>query len=85
MLQRAQALELGFGSDLECAALEAAADNVRKMKLKIQGDGSREESLGLSSALTLQELFLVFWMTLIVGIAEGFLIRRIRPHIGKTR
>ena len=45
MLQRAQALELGFGSDLECAALEAAADNVRKMKLKIQGDGSREVHL----------------------------------------
>lgn len=40
MLQRAQALEAEGGSELECTALETAADNLREMKVNKQSDGS---------------------------------------------
>jgi hypothetical protein len=40
MLLRAQALELGAGSNLECAALEEAAEVLRERKLNTQYDCS---------------------------------------------
>jgi hypothetical protein len=42
MLQRAQALEAEGGSELECTALETAAENLREIKIHKQSDGSGE-------------------------------------------